>query len=304
MRVLAHIHTFNDTSVIDQALDSLTKQTHPLDAILIVDNGSTDGTLDRAFSEHVSVIRNDTNLGTSGAVRCGFIHAVEHQFDWIWVFDADSTPEQGALEELLAFFERLPASAREQVCFLACWPMTASGGIKERPIIFTDSGIRYLSLKVDAGYSRCDCNLWSGSLYRTAAIEKIGLPSADYVLDVGELEYGYRARQLGLTSYIVHSGVIHTDVNRNPASTRICRFGSIAFPLYEVPPIRCYYSARNWIYFWLYQCKPRRVGRIVRSLIRSIAFAITFLILRQRRQLVACLRGIRDGLTMHIERRY
>jgi hypothetical protein len=102
----------------------------------------------------------------------------------------------------------------------------------------------------------------------------------------------------------VHSGVIYHDVGRNPGVTRrIWRFGPIAFPLYEVSPMRCYYIARNWIYFWLYQCKPRRVGRIVRSVIRILAFTIPFLIrpLRQRRQLVACLRGIRDGLTMHIE---
>ena len=49
------------------------------------------------------------------------------------------------------------------------------------------------------GYSRCDCCLWSGSLYRTAAVQKIGLPQADYVLDWGDLEYGYRARRLGFT---------------------------------------------------------------------------------------------------------
>ena len=34
---------------------------------------------------------------------------------------------------------------------------------------------------------------WFSSLYRTAAIARIGLPSADYVLDAAELEYGCRA---------------------------------------------------------------------------------------------------------------
>src|SRR5262249_55067951 len=141
------------------------------------------------------------------------------------------------------------------------------------------SGIEYKPFDMAAGYSRCDCTLWSGSLYRIAAIEKIGLPSADYVLDVAELEYGYRARQLGFTSWIVHSGAIRHDVGRSPGvAPHLYRFGLIEFQLYDLSAIRCYYCTRNWIYFWLYQFKPRRVSRIVRSVIRSFAFATSFVV--------------------------
>jgi rhamnosyltransferase len=308
MRILAHIHTFNDADFIEQSLDGLRRQTRQPDAIIIVDNASTDATLDRTFPEQVTVICHLTNLGTNGAVRTGFSYALEHGFDWIWIFDADSVPEPNALENLLAFFEQLPAPAQEQVCFLACPPTAVSEEVKERrAIIFEESGIKYVTLKVGAAYSCCDCTFWSGSLYRIAAVEKIGLPSADYVLDVGELEYGYRARELGLKSYIVHSGMIRHDVGRRPGfAPRIWRFGPIEFQLYEASPIRCYYSLRNWIYFWLYQFKPRRIGRVVRSIIRSFFFMMTFVIrpISHRRHLLACLRGIQDGLTMHIERRY
>ncbi|MGH6839324.1 MAG: glycosyltransferase [Methylocella sp.] len=86
----------------------LRRQTPPPDAILIVDNASTDGTLDRTFPEAVTIVRNPENLGTSGAVRAGLAHALEHGFDWAWLFDADPVPEPKSLEQLLAFFERLP----------------------------------------------------------------------------------------------------------------------------------------------------------------------------------------------------
>ena len=120
MRVLAHIHTFNDADVIEQALDGLQQQTRKPDAVVIVDNGSSDRTLDRPFPCSVTVIRHPTNLGTSGAVRTGFGYAVEHDFDWVWILDADSVPEPDALENLLDFFERLPPSAQQHVCFLGC----------------------------------------------------------------------------------------------------------------------------------------------------------------------------------------
>jgi GT2 family glycosyltransferase len=307
MRVLAHIHTLNDAYVIEEVLSALQRQTRQPDAIIIVDNASTDGTLDRTFPERVTVIRNPANLGTSGAIVAGFAYALEHDFDWVWIFDADSVPEPDALESLLTFFERLLPSAQEQICFLGCRAATVTGENKDRPMIFTETAIEYVPLEVDAGYSHCDCAVWSGSLYRLAAVATIGLPSADYVLDFGELEYGYRARQLGFTSYLVHSGVIHHDMGRSPGiAPRIYRLGPIKFQLHEVSPIRCYYHVRNRIYFWLYQCKPRRLGRVVRAIIYSCAFTAAFVVrpVSHRWQLIACLRGGWDGLTMHMERRH
>src|SRR5574337_1711230 len=129
MRVLAHVHTMNDAAFIEQALDGLRRQTRPPDAILIVDNASTDGTLDRAFAENVAIVRNPENLGTSGAVRIGFAYALSHGFDWIWVFDADTVPEPQALEKLIGFFERLAPAEQDEVCFLAGWPLTAAGDV-------------------------------------------------------------------------------------------------------------------------------------------------------------------------------
>ena len=53
MRVLGHIHTMNDAAVIEQALEGLRRQTRPPDALLIVDNASTDATLDRIFPKRL-----------------------------------------------------------------------------------------------------------------------------------------------------------------------------------------------------------------------------------------------------------
>jgi glycosyltransferase involved in cell wall biosynthesis len=308
MRVLAHVHTFNDADVIEQALDALQRQTRPPDAIVIVDNASTDATLDRTFPKGVTVVRNLTNLGSSGAVGVGFTHAMEQEFDWTWILDADSVPEPDALENLLGFFQRLPASQREQVSFLACRLVNGSGGDEEhRPISLTRSSFEFVSLDADAGYCRCDCFIWSGSLFRMPAVAKIGLPSADYFIDLSELEYGYRARQLGLTGYIVNSGLLHQDVGRPPGVvTRTCRFGPFSFRLLELSPLRCYYHVRNMLYFWLYQCRPPRPLWVFRSIVHAIFYPRTFALrpVSHGRHLIACYRGAWDGLTGHMERRY
>ena len=307
MRILAHIHTMNDAAVIEQALEGLRRQTRPPDAILIVDNASTDGTLDRTFSETVTIIRNPENLGTSGTVRIGLAHALKHGFDWAWLFDADSVPEPAALANLLAFFARLPQETREQVCFLAGWPLTATGEVKQKPISLERSTLGFIPLTSDREFTECDCMIWSGTLFRMAAVARIGLPAADYVLDIAEIEYGYRARRLGFTSYIVHNSLVHHDVGRNAgAAHKVFRLGPINLKLSELSPQRCYYSIRNMIYFWLYQFKPRPMTVALRAVVRALVFILGFAVrpVSHWPQLAACTRGIWDGLTGHIERRY
>lgn len=307
MRILAHIHTFNDADVIGQVLDAVQRQTRRPDAIVIVDNGSTDTTLDRNFPEGAIVIRNNANLGPSGAIGVGLAHAQQHQMDWTWVLDADSVPEPDALATLLAFFDRLPPLEQERVFFLACRPVTASGVPRDCVGIFTPTGIEGAGFDVASDRTRCDCFIWTGSLFRMAAVEKVGVPSADYVADMGELEYGYRAMKLGFTSYVVTHSVLHMDVGRAPGySSRTWRVGPLSVSLREISPFRCYYQVRNFLYFWLYQCRPYRPRWIARSIVHGLAFPRSFVIrpFTHHRQFVASVRGFWDGLTKHMERRF
>jgi rhamnosyltransferase len=303
MRILGHIHTFNDADVIEQTVAALRRQTVPLDAILIVDNASTDDTVDRIASAPVAIIRNSKNLGTSGAVVVGFEYALANGFDWVWLFDADSVPHPDALENLLKAFHALSPAGREAVCFLAC---RVASGAEHPPMIFTESGT---PVPADTAQpcSACDCALWSGSLYRMEAVRKIGLPQANYFADWGELEYGYRARESGFVSYVVQDSVLDHDIGGTPGiSIRTRRFGPIAFRVFNTSPLRCYYFLRNAIIFWLYQNKRRRLRTVLRMLLVCANFVMSFAVhpITRRRQLTACLRGVWDGLTMRLERRY
>jgi rhamnopyranosyl-N-acetylglucosaminyl-diphospho-decaprenol beta-1,3/1,4-galactofuranosyltransferase len=117
MRILAHIHTRNEAEFIERALAALQRQTRPPDAIVIVDNLSTDGTLDRIFPESVTFIRNPGDLGTTGSVAVGLAHALKEKFDWTWVLDADSVPEPDALANLLSFLKLFRHRSRKKSAF-------------------------------------------------------------------------------------------------------------------------------------------------------------------------------------------
>ncbi len=91
MRVLAHIHTFNDADIIDRTIAAILRQSRPVDEILVVDNGSSDDTLDQLSLQHATVLRHPENLGTSGSVHTGFAYALKQGFDWIWIADMPVT---------------------------------------------------------------------------------------------------------------------------------------------------------------------------------------------------------------------
>src|SRR5205823_1764718 len=120
MRVLAHIHTLNDADIIDRTIEAVRRQTRPVEGILVVDNASTDGTVERASVDGVTILRHPENRGTSGAVYSGLRFALEHGYDWTWVFDADSAPEPDALEKLLDLHAGWPQNQQEETAFLAC----------------------------------------------------------------------------------------------------------------------------------------------------------------------------------------
>ena len=55
LKILVHIHTLNDMDVIRMCIDAVQAQSRPVDKIIIVDNGSSDGTPDIEFPENTTV---------------------------------------------------------------------------------------------------------------------------------------------------------------------------------------------------------------------------------------------------------
>jgi len=61
----------------------------PHASILVVDDGSTDGTGECARQSGVLIARLPYNLGVGGAMRLGYRYAVAHDFDVVVQIDAD-----------------------------------------------------------------------------------------------------------------------------------------------------------------------------------------------------------------------
>jgi rhamnosyltransferase len=305
-RVLPYLHTYNDADVVDGTILALCEQTYPIAEILLVDNASSDSTLDRRFPSMVTTIRNDQNLGTSGAVAIGMRYALNHGYDWIYILDADSEPQRDALEKLLRCYRALSPDVQARTWWLSSLLVEAEGGQVHHGCTFTSRGIEMADPPREPSHYRCDSNMWSGSLYRLNAVRDVGLPDHNYVLDWGDVIYGYEGMIRGYVGFLEQSSIVFHHLH--PIDTVHFRKIGLRFvKLFYSPPIRFYYLWRNSTYFWLYKYEGMGSSKLILlhffQYLKWMAKASLFIkhplpILR------ACARGLWDGVRSHLENRY
>ena len=98
MKISALITTYNRREYVKRAIESVLSQTLPVDEVIVVDDGSTDGTaeaLTERFLSRVRVVRQ-MNQGVSSARR---LAVKEARGEWIAFLDSDDewTPDRNCL---------------------------------------------------------------------------------------------------------------------------------------------------------------------------------------------------------------
>ncbi len=96
---VAVIPCFNEAGRIVEVVHGVQRY---LPTVLVVDDGSTDATAERALAAGAEVLRQPANHGKGAALRAGWQAAREHGFAWALTLDGDG---QHAPEEIPAFFD-------------------------------------------------------------------------------------------------------------------------------------------------------------------------------------------------------
>ncbi len=99
-KYLALVPAYNEGGSIADVVDSLGRHAPRFD-VLVVDDGSTDGTGDKARSAGATVIRLPFNLGIGAAVQTGFMYGLEHGYDYIAQVDGDGQHDPVELAKLV-----------------------------------------------------------------------------------------------------------------------------------------------------------------------------------------------------------
>lgn len=99
------IPAFNEAEGIESTLEQVARVVASLPCeteILVIDDGSTDGTAERISDPSVKIVRHSKNRGYGAALKTGLIHA---EGDWVVIMDADLTYPPDRIPDMLARLE-------------------------------------------------------------------------------------------------------------------------------------------------------------------------------------------------------
>jgi len=98
MRTLVAIPVHNEEKHVRSVLDAVLNQ---VGNVLVVDDGSSDGTPDILAKYPVDVIRHAVNRGYGRSIRDAFTWAAADGYDWVITMDSDNQHEPEAIPEFL-----------------------------------------------------------------------------------------------------------------------------------------------------------------------------------------------------------
>jgi glycosyltransferase involved in cell wall biosynthesis len=104
---LAIVPAYNEAGAIASTVADLREHAPDFD-VLVIDDGSTDETSDRALEAGAKVIRLPFNLGIGGAVQTGYLHALEHGYRVAVQVDGDGQHDARHIHLLLSHLRADP----------------------------------------------------------------------------------------------------------------------------------------------------------------------------------------------------
>lgn len=272
-----------DEAVLRAVLESISGQGAK---VIVVDN--TEASARPADVGAARYLPLGRNMGVAAAQNAGIALALAEGADYVWLSDQDTIYPPDFLRRMLA----AAASCTTQgIPFAALAPAffdTLAG--KVRPFIRHTPFIE--AFTPAPGANPVADAIASGTLIPAAALRAVGLMQEDLFIDWVDIEWCWRARNLhGLQVIGVGDVVI-----RHALGDGLVPFLGRRITIRS--PLRHYYIIRNAMYLALHSPAPTLAIRL-QTAFRAVLWTVGYPMIapgRKREHLLACLRGLRDGL--------
>lgn len=211
--ITAVVVTYNRKKLLIRCIEHLRQQTIELNSIIVVNNGSTDGTEQWLDEQKDLDVIHQENVGGSGGFYRGIQQAYDDGYDWIWCMDDDVYPEPDCLENLLK-------QDNAEVGVL-CPMRKQQGKIFLTEIKKFNLRNPFKSLHVNL-VTLDDINkndtisiegiTFEGPLIKRKVVEQIGFPNKELFLLYDDSDYGYRAILAGWRIKLVTKAILNKEL--------------------------------------------------------------------------------------------
>lgn len=213
-RVITIILNWNGQKHLGCCLDSLLCTTYPNHHILLVDNASTDGSVEfvRRRYPDVEVVVNDGNIGFARGNNVGFRRALKAGADYVMLLNADTEVEPDWLDRLMEVME---ADPHVGICGSKIMMFSQRGLISS-----FGHGMNLLGFAWDAFVGRIDGPRWqevrevvsvcgAALLIRREALEAAGLFDPLYFAYYEDVDLALRVRMCGYTVKVAPRSIVY-----------------------------------------------------------------------------------------------
>lgn len=190
-KIVAVVVTFNRLKYLKAVLSSLKSQTVSIDEVIVVNNGSTDGTTEWLSSCDDLCVINQDNVGGSGGFYTGIKAAYNKDYDWIWCMDDDVYPYENCLEKLLSHDTDdtgilVPSEVQNGRPYITEKRSLNLTNPFKKPELLKPEDLECSSVEIEG-------MTFEGPLIKRELVEKIGFPNKDFFLNYDDTDYSYRA---------------------------------------------------------------------------------------------------------------
>lgn len=177
---LTAIPVFNEVTHVDSVLDTV-KQYSPY--VLVVDDGSSDGTRERLaartdISGHAGpglrVLTHAVNLGYGGALASAFQYAIEHRFQWLITMDCDGQHQPQLISKFIETAQRSEVDIISGSRYLRKFPGDSDAPAQRRHVNQTITAALNRHLGFDLTDAFCGFKAYRVSRLRDLQVTEFG----------------------------------------------------------------------------------------------------------------------------------
>jgi hypothetical protein len=238
------ILTWNNSIDTLECLDSVGQLDYPNVHTIAVDNGSTDGSVDRIRARFptLDLLALDSNLGYAAGNNIGIQRALELQADYILILNNDTLVAPDLISELITVAEANPrigmlgplmycAEPRDRIFAAGSIVRWQRGDTQNRGMFRPAEMLKHWAQPETVDYI-AGCAV----MVKRSCLEAIGPFQVDYFINYEDTDWGIKARRAGFEVWYIPAAVIWHKVSATMGVSS---------------PATAYYMTRNALmFFW------------------------------------------------------